>query len=100
MAMSAQTGASRTWTVSRRYLNLPVENGAPKRLLRLLRLGDAGDGPRLRREFAIELARGTPDFWVVTDVAGDAGVAEAQEALRRAVLHRQIEVAAADRPGA
>ena len=76
MAMSAQTGASRTWTVSRRYLNLPVENGAPKRLLRLLRLGDAGDagdGPRLRREFAIELARGTPVFWVVTDVAAFAG---------------------------
>jgi fructan beta-fructosidase len=63
-------GASRTLTVSRRYLNLPVENGAPKRLMRLS-LGDRGD--RTLREFAIELARGRPDFWVVTDVAAFAG---------------------------
>ena len=46
----------------KRYLNLPVKNGAPKRVMRLLR------GETILREFGIELAEGEPDFWVVLEL--------------------------------
>ncbi len=53
--------------VGRRYLNLPVKNGASKRRMRVV-VED-----KLVREFEIELADGKPDFWVFLDLAPFAG---------------------------
>ena len=50
-----------------RYLHLPVKTGAPKRRLRLL-----VDGATVR-EFEIELADGTADFEVFSDIAAFKG---------------------------
>ncbi|MBP8953815.1 MAG: DUF4980 domain-containing protein, partial [Armatimonadetes bacterium] len=50
-------------TFERRYLNLPVRNGAPKQRVSL-----TIDGTVVR-EFEIELAEGEPDFWVFLDLA-------------------------------
>ncbi|MDB6065136.1 MAG: sacC [Pedosphaera sp.] len=47
----------------KRYLNLPVKNGAPSRRLSLI-----VDG-RTEREFDIELADGEPDWWTFLDLA-------------------------------
>jgi len=44
--------------LSRKYLNFPVKNGAAKRLISLFI-----DGQKVR-EFDIELATNTLDFWV------------------------------------
>ncbi|MDB6110071.1 MAG: sacC [Pedosphaera sp.] len=46
----------------KRYLNLPVKNGAAKRTLRL-----QVDG-KTEREFEIELADGEPDWWAFLDL--------------------------------
>jgi len=54
---------SRKIEVSKRFLNLPVKNGAPKRRFSLL-IGD-----KTLREFEIELADERPDFWVFLDLA-------------------------------
>jgi len=54
---------SKEITVTKRYLNLPVRNGATKRHMRLIVDGTAV------RAFDIELAEDQPDFWVVADVA-------------------------------
>ena len=54
--------AAREIAVEKRYLNLPVKKGAPKRRMRY-----ALDGTTIR-EFEIELADGEPDFWVFDDV--------------------------------
>jgi fructan beta-fructosidase len=62
-----QSNPSRTLTVSKRYLHLPVKNGAPKRRLRFL------DGDKAVRDFEIELANGKPDFWVFSDVSAFHG---------------------------
>jgi fructan beta-fructosidase len=53
----------------KRYLNLPVKNGAPKLWLRLLR------GEEILREFDIELAESTEqvDFWVTLELSEFAG---------------------------
>jgi len=48
--------------VEKRYLNLPVKNGAPKVWMRLRR------GDEILREFEIELAQDEPDFWVTLDL--------------------------------
>src|SRR5687767_13196768 len=45
-----------------RYVNLPVENGAPLRRVNLLVDGKAV------REFGIELADGAPDWWAFIDL--------------------------------
>jgi fructan beta-fructosidase len=55
--------ASREILVQHRYLELPVKNGAPKRLLSLL-----VDG-RVERQFEIELADAEPDWWAFLDLA-------------------------------
>ena len=55
--------AQRIIPLSARYLNLPVKNGAPKRTLSLLLNG------KTEREFKIELADGTPDWWAFMDVS-------------------------------
>ena len=53
--------------IEKRYLNLPVKNGAPKRTLSLLVNG------KCEREFKIELADGEPDWWAFTDVSSFQG---------------------------
>src|SRR5208337_2945194 len=53
----------RTFAVEKRYLNLPVKNGAPMRHLALVI-----DGRRVR-QFDIELADGAPDWWAFLDLA-------------------------------
>jgi len=55
--------AQRTVLVEHRYLNLPVRNGAEKRVMRFV-----VDGEEVYR-FDIELAEGEPDFWVYADLA-------------------------------
>jgi sucrose-6-phosphate hydrolase SacC (GH32 family) len=55
--------AMRTFVVEKRYLNLPVKNGAPMRRLALV------IGGRAAREFDIELAEGAPDWWAFLDLA-------------------------------
>src|SRR5262249_9738267 len=58
---------SRELVINKRYLNLPVKNGAAKS-----RTGVVVDG-RVEREFEIELADAEPDFWVFLDLAPFAG---------------------------
>ncbi len=53
---------TREMTFERRYLNLPVRNGAPKQRVSL-----TIDGAVVR-EFEIELAESDPDFWVFLDL--------------------------------
>lgn len=60
--------AERTFLVENRYLNLPVQNGAPKRVVRFV-----VDGAEVYY-FDIELAEGEPDFWVYADLAPFQGV--------------------------
>lgn len=55
--------AQRPLTIEKRYLNLPVKNGAPKRTLSLLVDGKPA------REFKIELASSNPDWWAYMDVS-------------------------------
>jgi fructan beta-fructosidase len=57
-----QTDQSKEFLLMRRYLNLPVKNGAPKRRARLI-VDD-----EVVREFEIELADADPDFYVFLDV--------------------------------
>jgi fructan beta-fructosidase len=54
--------ASREFAVEKRYLHLPVKNGAPKRRVRFEVEG------KTVREFEIELADGKPDFLAFADV--------------------------------
>jgi sucrose-6-phosphate hydrolase SacC (GH32 family) len=49
--------------VERRFLHLPVENGAPLRWMRLI------VGGTIVREFQIELAQNEPGFWVCADIS-------------------------------
>jgi sucrose-6-phosphate hydrolase SacC (GH32 family) len=56
------TNATRTWLVRERYLNLPIKNGAPKRLLSLDVAG------RLAHQFELELADSQPDWWAFADL--------------------------------
>ena len=68
----ATAPATREFTLEKRCLNLPVKTGAPMRRLTLL-----VDG-RPVREFDIELAEATPDWWAFLDLTPFHG--------RRAVL--------------
>lgn len=56
------TNVRREFKLEKRYLNLPVKNGAPKRLVSL-----TVDG-RNAREFEIELADAKPDWWAFLDL--------------------------------
>ncbi|MCU0918239.1 MAG: GH32 C-terminal domain-containing protein [Planctomycetes bacterium] len=58
-----ETVGVRQLVVQNKYLNLPVKNGAAKRQMSMV-----VDGQTVR-EFTIELADGTPDFWVFLDVS-------------------------------
>mgnify|MGYP005837710621 FL=1 len=53
----------RELVVKKRYLQLPVKNGAPKRRMKV------AVGEKIVDEFDIELADGEPDFWVFLDLA-------------------------------
>jgi fructan beta-fructosidase len=53
--------------IDKRYLNLPVKNGAPKRRVRF------EVGGETVREFDIELAEDKPDFWAFADVSAFRG---------------------------
>jgi len=59
--------ATREFPVSKTYLNLPIKNGAPRRVLTLLVDGK----PQVRND--IELAPGTPDWWAPMDVSALKG---------------------------
>jgi fructan beta-fructosidase len=56
------TNVTRTLTLTQRYLQLPVKNGAPKKWVSLLLEGIPV------REFEIELADGAPDWWAFLNV--------------------------------
>ena len=66
--------ALRTFAVEKRYLNLPVKNGAPMRHLALVIDG------RAARQFDIELAEGAPDWWAFLDLAPFKGSRAALQA--------------------
>lgn len=57
------SNAQRVFPATHRYLQLPIKNGAPKRLVTLL----VDDRPVVRND--IELADGQPDWWAPLDVA-------------------------------
>ncbi|MGD8240557.1 MAG: hypothetical protein PVH68_18525 [Armatimonadota bacterium] len=59
--------AMREITIERRYLHLPVGNGAPRRKMRFEVDGE------IVREFEIELADAEPDFWAFSDVSAFVG---------------------------
>ncbi|MCX5759023.1 MAG: GH32 C-terminal domain-containing protein, partial [Candidatus Hydrogenedentes bacterium] len=54
--------------IEKRYLNLPVKNGAEMRRMRIALDGATAAPSRMAREFDIELADGEPDFWVFCDM--------------------------------
>lgn len=58
---------TREITLEKRYLNLPIKNGAPKRRMSFL---VDGQPPR---EFDIELADAAPDWWAFMDIAPFTG---------------------------
>ncbi|MBN2132013.1 MAG: GH32 C-terminal domain-containing protein [Sedimentisphaerales bacterium] len=62
-----QIDQSKDMILTRRYVNLPVKNGAPKRRVKLI-VGD-----EVVREFEIELADTDADFWVFLDVTAFQG---------------------------
>jgi fructan beta-fructosidase len=57
-----QTNAIREIAVVKKFLNLPVKNGGPRRRLSLSVEG------RIVRDFDIELAEADPDYWVFLDL--------------------------------
>lgn len=59
--------AKRDFTIRRRYLNLPIKNGAPKRKVTVL-----VDGRLLERD-DLELADREPDWWAFLDVSAWRG---------------------------
>jgi len=66
-AAPSRPPTTREITVTKRYLNLPVKNGAPKR-----RLNVVVDG-RVARQFDIEVADAAPDWWAFLDLTPFAG---------------------------
>ena len=59
--------AARTLEIAKRYLHLPVKNGAPKRRMKFLIAGQTV------REFEIEYAEGPADFVTLADVSAFQG---------------------------
>ena len=58
-----QKDAARVIEITKRYLHLPVKNGAAKRKVQVLRAGN------VERFFDIELADAAPDWWAFLDVS-------------------------------
>jgi len=63
------TDVTREFKIEKRYLNIPIKNGAPKKVVTLL-----VDGKQIVRN-DIELADGTPDWWAPMDVSAWKGKA-------------------------
>lgn len=61
--MGLLTNAKREFTVEKRYLNLPIKNGAPKRVVSTIVEG------RVVVRNDIELANGEPDWWAPMEVS-------------------------------
>lgn len=61
------TDARRVFAIERRYLNLPIKNGAPKRVVTT-----SVDGQGVVRN-EVELAPGAPDWWAFMDVSAWRG---------------------------
>lgn len=57
-----RSDASREIVAEKKYLNLPVKNGAPKRLMTVK------EGGKIVRQFQIELADATPDWWAFLEL--------------------------------
>jgi len=57
----------RTMLFTKRYLNLPVKNGAARRRMDVLIDG------KIVRQFEIELADDEPDYWIFLDIASFRG---------------------------
>ena len=68
-ASLAAANTRRELPITRKYLNLPVKNGAAKRWVRLSVAG------RAIQDFEMELAEGTPDWWAFVEVSAYAGKA-------------------------
>ncbi len=58
---------SRELTAAKKYLHLPVKNGATKRLMTVSSEG------RVAQQFTIELADGPADWWAFLDISGFRG---------------------------
>ncbi len=58
---------TRAFDIEKPYLHLPVKTGAPVRRIKFV------VGKETEREFDIELALGTPDFWATADVSAFKG---------------------------
>jgi fructan beta-fructosidase len=59
--------AKRDFQIEKRFLNLPIKNGAPKRQVTTL-----VDG-KVEVKNGIELAEGAPDWWAFMDVSAWCG---------------------------
>lgn len=59
--------AKREFNIEKRYINLPIKNGAPKRIV------DVFVDGQLAVKNEIELANGAPDWWAFMDVSGWRG---------------------------
>jgi fructan beta-fructosidase len=93
-------GQSRTFHITQRYLNIPVERASEMRLLQI-RVGGVQ-----KREFPVQLAEHATDYWIFLDVrefkgstitlTGPSGIASpsVQAALGRIYQANQIEGAA------
>jgi fructan beta-fructosidase len=84
------SGAERSLVANTRYLNIPIKNGAPKRVVTLLVDGK----PIVRND--IELADDTPDWWAPMDVSEWKGK---KLTLRVDKLHEDSKALAAIDPG-
>lgn len=60
--LPALVDQEREFVATRRFLNLPVKDGAPERRLRVVA------GGKVARDFVIPLADDTPDYWVFLDL--------------------------------
>ncbi len=67
MKVEVREPAERKFTFTKKYLNLPLKNSSPERVLSL-----EIDGIKVR-EFVMKLAAGEPDFWVYLEVSEFAG---------------------------
>lgn len=84
------SGAERSFAATTRYLNIPIKNGAPKRVVTVL-----VDGKAVVRN-DIELADGSPDWWAPMDVSTWKGK---KLTLRVDKLHEDSKGLAAIDPG-
>jgi hypothetical protein len=67
VAAGSLTSTQRTFKIEKRYLNLPIKNGAPK-----LKITTLVDG-HLEVKNEIQLADGQPDWWAFIDVGAWRG---------------------------